>query len=216
MARRGKMRWRYVVDWNLQGSLVLYGIAYGTLVLLAISAGVFVPLLRALDPSSEGPIPAELSIVMLYLHEHLWWLLGACMVLVVLGAVLFSHRIAGPMVRFKRNLRLLGDGKLPAELRTRRNDFLKEEVVCLNEAVAGIAERVDAIRHAQLLVRRRVTNCVSTTLEQSEELEGLVAACEELEQAVRQFQYVDPGDDLAVVADDEAAPAAPALTGCDG
>ena len=56
------------------------------------------------------------------------------LLVVVIGTVRFSHRVAGPMVRYKRNLALLADGKLPPPLRTRRSDFLKEEVVVLNRA----------------------------------------------------------------------------------
>lgn len=190
-------RWRYLVDWTLQGALMTQGVVYGSIALLAVCVGVFGPLLWNFEESSVDGVDAELSLVLLYLHERFWWVVGAAIVLVVIGALRFSHRVAGPMVCFKRNLRMLGRGELPGDLRTRRSAFLRREVDCLNQAVAGIGERVDAIRMAQLAVRRRLSDCIATTFDESPELEHLVSACEQLERAVLAFRHVDTGDEQA-------------------
>jgi hypothetical protein len=152
-------RSRILVDRSLQWSLCRHMTAAGALVLIAVSAGLFGPLLHELGtkagstPPSEG---AEQAIVMVYLHQRFWFVAAACLVLILLGGLRMSHRIAGPLVRFKRNLRLLGAGKLPPPLRTRPRDYLKEEVACLNAAVAGIATRLEAVRSAHANLRRAV------------------------------------------------------------
>jgi hypothetical protein len=194
------LRWRYVVDWKLQGSLILHGITYGGLVLLAVSVGMFSPLLWDLGVVDTAGGYEEQAIVMLYLHERFWLLAAMCLVIVVLGAVRFSHRVAGPMVRYKRNLRLLAEGQLPPPLRTRRADFLKEEVGCLNQAVAGVAERVDAIRRAQVGLRRKLADCTDVMHGQPDEFHAVLAACEDLDRAVRLFQHVDLSSDLPPLA----------------
>lgn len=194
------LRWRYVVDWKLQGSLILHGITYGGLVLLAVSVGMFSPLLWDLGAVDTAGGYEEQAIVMLYLHERFWLLAAMCLVIVVLGAVRFSHRVAGPMVRYKRNLKLLAEGQLPPPLRTRRADFLKEEVGCLNQAVAGVAERVDAIRRAQIGLRRKLAGCTEVMHGQPDEFQAVLAACEELDRAVRLFQHVDLSSDLPPLA----------------
>lgn len=186
-------RWRYVVDWKLQGSLIIHGLTYGGMVLLAVSLGIFSPLLWDLGTVDMDAGYEEQAIVMLYLHERFWFLAAMCLVIVVFGAIRYSHRVAGPMVRYKRNLRLLADGKFPPPLRTRRADFMKEEVGCLNKAVVGVGERVDAIRRAQVDLRRKLTDYMATTGEVPEELTAVVTACDDLETAVRTFQHVDEG-----------------------
>ena len=193
------LRRRFLVDWKLQGSLCAHGLLYGGLVLVAISCGIFVPLLWNLGDTSQAPGLDDQAVVMLYMHERFWILALACFAIVVLGSVRFSHRIAGPLVRFKRNLRLLAQGKLPDPLRTRRNDYLKEEVAYLNDAVAGIAERLDAIRSAQLAVRREVLAAAARAPSHAApELSPLLAASQALEQSLAAFERFDTQDDLPV------------------
>ena len=142
------LRRRFIVDWKLQGSLCAHGVLNGVLVLVTVSCGIFAPLLWNLRDGSELHRFEEQAIVMLYMHERFWLLAALCLCIVVLGAIRFSHRIAGPLVRYKRNLRLVAAGKLPPPLRTRRGDYLQEEVACLNDAVAGVASRLPALHEA--------------------------------------------------------------------
>ncbi|HEB53166.1 MAG TPA: hypothetical protein ENI87_07935 [bacterium] len=211
MAPSRFVRWRYVVDWKLQGSLIVHGVVYGVLVLLAVSFGVFAPLLWELG---VGGAPEqdfeEHAIVLLYLHERFWLLAAACLVVVVIGAIRFSHRVAGPMVRYKRNLRLLAAGKLPPPLRTRSNDFLKEEVACLNEAVAGVGERVEAIRRAQADLRHQLAAWLESEQPPAQAVETLLAACAEVDRAIDEFVHVDTADERRP---DSAGPAPAELIG---
>ena len=202
-------RRRYLVDWKLQGSLVAHGLVYGVAVLAAIGFGIFAPLLWGLGDASAEAGFEEQSIVMIYLHERFWVIAGCSLAVVVIGAVRYSHRVAGPMVRYKRNLRLLADGRMPPPLRTRTADFLKEEVVALNRAVAGVGERVEAIRRAQLDVRRRVGAFEDAVDEATPELRQLVEACERLDAAVRTFRHVDTPEDVELPADVRAPAADP-------
>ena len=194
-------RWRYVVDWKLQGSLILHGLTYGGMVLLAVSLGIFLPLLWDLGSVGLSGNFEEQAIVMLYLHERFWPLAALCLVIVVLGSVRYSHRVAGPMVRYKRHLRLLANGKLPPSLRTRRNDFMKEEVSCLNQAVLGVSERVDAIRRAQIELDSKLVACVAASGDMTGELTAVVTACGELGRAVGTFQQVPGGVEVEPVAE---------------
>lgn len=150
-------RHRLVVDRKLQWSLCAQGMVHGVLLLALVAVGLFAPLL--LDLGTQAPndsLKADLAAVMLYMHHRFWWIAAAGFVLIAAGALRFSHRIAGPMVRFKRNLRLMAEGRLPPELRTRDGDFLKEEVACLNAAARGIELRVEAIRTAHAELRREL------------------------------------------------------------
>lgn len=189
------IRWRYIVDWKLQGSLCAHGLLYGGLVLVAVSFGIFAPLLWSLGGDNPNASIEDQAIVMLYMHDRFWFLALFCFLLIVLGSVKFSHRIAGPLVRYKRNLRLLAQGKLPTPLRTRDGDYLKEEVACLNDAVAGIAVRVEAIRDAQIAVAREIQNLAARLPQKATaQAEQLVAANAQLEAAIAAFERFDTRD----------------------
>src|SRR5262245_53457577 len=156
MAARS-LRRRLVVDWKLQGSLCAHVLLYGGLMIIVVGAGIFLPLLQGLDRLPRGPGPDDQAVVMVYMHERFWSIALLCFALVVFCAVKLSHRIAGPLVRVKRNLTFLANGKLTPPLRTRDGDYLKDEVECLNQAVAGVAGRVATIRSAQLAVSRELS-----------------------------------------------------------
>ena len=207
-------RRRLIVDWKLQGSLCAHGLLYGTLLLVTVSCGIFVPLLWNIGDAANLPNFEEQAIVLLYMHERFWLLALLCIGIIVLGAVRFSHRIAGPLVRYKRNLRLMAAGKLPPALRTRRGDYLQEEVRCLNAAAAGVAARVGAIRQAHLAVRHELQSAIlRLPRQQVVQLDALVAAERELEAALGGFEVHDPGDDRC---EDEIGQAVPALAGVGG
>jgi len=190
------LRWRFIVDWKLQGSLCLHGLLYGSLVLAAVSVGIFLPLLWGLGDADRISVLEEQSVVMLYMHERFWWLALSCLLIVVLGAVKFSHRIAGPLVRYKRNLRLLASGKLPPPLRTRPGDYLKEEVACLNQAVAGITTRVEAMQRAQVTLQGEIEAAAARVSRQAAfELEPVLAASRELQRCLASIERFDPGDE---------------------
>lgn len=190
-------RWRLLVDWNLQASLCAHGLLYGSLVIAAVVCGIFAPLLWSLAGAPADAVLEDQAIVMLYMHDRFWFLAVLCLVITALGSLKFSHRIAGPLVRYKRNLRLLAQGKLPAPLRTRRHDYLKEEVVCLNDAVAGVAERIDAIRDAQVAVAREVQAVLARTPRSlAAQLQPLQDAALRLERSLAAFSRHDPKDDV--------------------
>ncbi|MBL9076836.1 MAG: hypothetical protein JNL08_04995 [Planctomycetes bacterium] len=190
------LRWRYIVDWKLQGSLCLHGLLYGLLVLVAVSVGIFLPLVWNLGSAERDAVLEEQAVVMLYMHERFWWLALSCIAIVLLGAIKFSHRIAGPMVRFKRNLRLIADGKLPTPLRTRPGDYLKEEVACLNRAVAGLAARAEGMQQAHAALERELAAALARVSRQAAfEFEAVREASRDLGRRVHSLESFDPRDD---------------------
>ncbi len=191
------LRWRFIVDWKLQGSLCVHGVLYGLLVLVAVSLGIFLPLLWNLSDADQVNVLEDQAVVMLYMHERFWWLALLCLAIVVLGAVKFSHRIAGPLVRYKRNLRLLADGKLPSPLRTRAGDYLQDEVACLNQAVAGITTRIEAMQQSHVILHGEIQGAMARLSRQAAfELEPVLLASRELQQCLAAIQRFDTKDDV--------------------
>ena len=84
-------------------------------------------------------------------------------------------------------------------------------MACLNQAVAGVAERVEAIRTAQLAVSREVAAALAALPRHAAgDLEPLVLASRELERSLDAFATCDPCDH--VVPGPAVRPAPLALT----
>lgn len=190
------LRWRLIVDRKLQGSLCAHGVLNGILVLTSVSIGIFLPLLWSLGDTDGASGFEDQAVVMLYMHERFWWLALLCLVIVVIGAIKFSHRIAGPLVRFKRNLRLMADGKLPSPLRTRSGDFLQDEVACLNAAVAGLWARVESMQKAGAALQRELEAAAPSGSRRHDEFATVLAAQRELARCLQAIQRYDTQDEV--------------------
>lgn len=195
-SKRRILRWRLIVDRKLQGSLCAHSVLNGVLVLVSVSVGIFLPLLWSLGDAQRESVLQEQAVVMLYMHERFWWLALLCLVIVVIGAIKFSHRIAGPLVRYKRNLRLMADGKLPSPLRTRAGDFLQEEVACLNQAVAGLTARVESMQRAHAVLQRELEAVAPAGSRLHAELHTVLAANRELATSLASITRYDTRDDV--------------------
>jgi nitrate/nitrite-specific signal transduction histidine kinase len=157
------MRRTFIVDPGFQGAVIARSLLSAGFLLLVILGGLFLPLMIQIA-GSESAHPLDASAVasaFLYLHEHLLPLLGVYFVFAVLSAIRFSHRIAGPMVRFKRDIYAIGDGHFPAPLRTRPDDYMKAEVRALNDMSQSLAQRARDIRDAQMALQETLHDCAS-------------------------------------------------------
>ncbi|MCC6673292.1 MAG: hypothetical protein IT458_19680 [Planctomycetes bacterium] len=194
--RRSWFRRQWIVDRSFQLDLIWRATLLTLGVLVLLTLGVFVPLLH--QSSAEGPDPirsTDAAVVLLYMHERFWAIAAACLVVAVLGALVISHRIAGPLVRFKRHLRMLGEGRVPEPLRTRRHDYLKPEVEVLNETMAKLAEHFAALRSAQAavvhaLARAEARAAFSTDAELRDALQASGVAASHVRAALERFRRV--------------------------
>ena len=110
----GYRRRRLIVDWRFQLSLVWHGTSTALIVLLSVILCLLVPVLRDLRNPRDEIVAAESSAVLLYMDQRLVWVVPVCLALAVLRGVQVSHRIAGPLVRFKRHLRMMEQRCRPA------------------------------------------------------------------------------------------------------
>lgn len=198
-----KLKWRrtYLVDWRLQLGMAWRAVGLVAVTLMVVSAGLIIPLLADLHPSSPDGALLEAPTVMLYLNDRFWWLALTCIGLAAVGAILVSHRIAGPLVRVRRNLRWLGEGRLPAPLRTRSRDFLQVEVATLNATVANLGQQLDAVRTAHAGLASALAT-VGATLRNGDaaaatvQLQNAFAADDILGRQLAKFVTMAPADEL--------------------
>lgn len=72
--------------------------------------------------------------------------LGLLTIATIVVTLIISHKIAGPMFRFEKELKEIGDGNLTKKVSLRKNDQAEEFAVCLNKMTASLREKVTHIR----------------------------------------------------------------------
>ncbi len=140
-------RRRYIVDRELQFSLIRAHLILFSTALGFLAIGIFSPLVTELNGSG---LPDERMLtaatMMLYMHERMWLLFGLTSVFLVLGLLRLSHKVAGPLHRFRQVLGEARAGSPRSDIRLRRGDFLHREAQLLNRLLADMSARGDMLR----------------------------------------------------------------------
>jgi methyl-accepting chemotaxis protein len=140
-------RRRYIVDKKLQFRLLVYNGFYFLIITAAIWAGLFLPL--ALDLSNPNLSIAEQGEVagkILYLHSRLGPILLIVFVILGIHSVLVSHRIAGPLYRFKATFNQVAQGDLSKVVAIRKGDLLVNEQTKIEEMIGTLSSRLKNIK----------------------------------------------------------------------
>jgi hypothetical protein len=151
-----------VVDRRFQLGLLIRAAILSLLTQAAVLIGLVVPLVLGLGSiESDQLSKLDASIVLLHLHRNLWWILLICIALPVLGSLRMSHRIAGPMLRVKRHLRMIGQGRLPGPLHTRHGDYMQDEVDSLNATLVRLDRHFSALHRIAAELQAAIANTIS-------------------------------------------------------
>jgi len=67
-------------------------------------------------------------------------------VIVFIGGIFVSHRIAGPMYHFEKSARAIRDGNLSVNFNVRKTDEMKETALSLEEMVESLRRDIDKIK----------------------------------------------------------------------
>jgi HAMP domain-containing protein len=138
-------RRRYLVS-RSQAHLLAFQAVYYGLFLVVLSIGLFGPLVLELSQEEGGVDGVGVARVMLYMHARYWLLAGLMVAIALVHAVFLTHRVVGPLVRFRRVFRDVAAGRLQHHLVLRQRDYLTDEAADLNAMTASLAARVRALR----------------------------------------------------------------------
>ena len=150
-------RRRFVVDSSLQFKLLLYSVGYILFYVAAIGAGLFLPLMFKLSKADQAsPEALAIATSFLYLHYHFWPVALLSIIVVALHSILISHRVAGPLYRFRLIFQDLKEGAIPRAAHLRRKDFLQAEMQSVNEMLAGLSSIISEIQKAGELLEQSI------------------------------------------------------------
>ncbi|MEW6746341.1 MAG: hypothetical protein AB1486_26670 [Planctomycetota bacterium] len=177
-------RRRFIVNKPLQLSLVASALVYALLVVLTVALSLFLPLFSDLETHQGSSFEAwETATNILFLHEKLWPPILFTLLAVCLHAVWISHKIAGPLYRFKQLFRSIASGVIPRTTRLRHGDLLHPEMEEINVMMAGLRERMEGLKSAQQELERALAS--SQQLLAGSPCPATATAMHELEQKVR-------------------------------
>lgn len=154
-------RHKYLVDWKLQVTLLLISIGYILFFIAILVAVLFLPLVVRLNSGGETAWQGyEAASQVLFLHKRLWIAFIPGLLAIAIHSIATSHRIAGPLYRFRQVMASMRDGTIPKSARLRKGDFLQREMKAINEMLESLCLRLSDINKAEASLSECIKDCV--------------------------------------------------------
>jgi methyl-accepting chemotaxis protein len=167
MPTQKSQRKRWLVD-EFQYRLLTFNLVYFFIILLAMAAALFVPLMIKLD-NSTLPMDEreEVANLILSLHTTLWPTIAIVFILLAVHSVFVSHRIAGALYRFRAVFREIAQGNFSVRATLRKRDYLTKEAAELNAMIDAVGGRLAAAANHSVLLQERIVG-MKTALQRGE------------------------------------------------
>jgi methyl-accepting chemotaxis protein len=134
---------RHLLVDRFQYRLIAISVAHFGLVLLVFLLALLLPLmLRLDDPTATYFEKSQVADVLLFFNEQLWLPLAAVFLLLTVHSLFVSHRIAGPLYRFKMVFKAMAEGDLAVRANIRKHDYLHPHAKSLNEMIEALEARI--------------------------------------------------------------------------
>ena len=143
--RKSIFRGKMLVDKKFQGTFILYMLIIVMVIVIALSILFITSTSRQIKGSVYSKIielknTKEIIIPSVLKMAAIIILLAGSFIL--LNLLIYTHRIVGPMVRFKKYLKNLGDGDLTVRIKFREKDKLKELADLLTTAASQLNKSI--------------------------------------------------------------------------
>jgi methyl-accepting chemotaxis protein len=145
-------RRRYLIL-AFQYQLLAVNIVYFVSAFLVFAAILFVPVMLELNAPLSGEGASEAANQFLSLHARLWPAASILFVLLIVHSVLVSHRIAGPLYRFRSFFEAISGGNLCGRVTIRKHDYLHEDARAISAMMTSLRTRIATLkgRHEEVL-----------------------------------------------------------------
>jgi methyl-accepting chemotaxis protein len=139
-------RRQYIVD-SFQRRLVVINLVYFFTIVLAFIGVLLVPVLLELSDATLGwERQQEAANQFLSIHTRLWPAVLILFLLLSVHSILVSHRIAGPLYRFRRIFDDVQKGDLSTRVVLRQGDYLTKEAEGINAMLSSLSNRFERIQ----------------------------------------------------------------------
>src|SRR5262245_60485946 len=138
---------RYLLWDTVQPRFLAVSVAHQSLVFLVFAGSLFLPLILKLHNTPlSSPEAGTIGYQFTILHESIWPAFPFALVLILIHSVFFSHRIAGPLYRFRNVFRAISQGNLMIETKIRNHDYLQREAEGLESMVGELRSKLSTIQ----------------------------------------------------------------------
>ena len=138
---------RRILIESLQYRLLFIHLIYFVTILLIFAGALFLPLILQLQSGSLSVLEqGEVAGQFLALHARVWPAMLVVLVLLALHSILVSHRIAGPLYRFRSIFKAIAEGDLSVRANLRKADYLGKESDSLNEMIMSLRTKLTDIK----------------------------------------------------------------------
>ena len=179
--RNSFRRRNYLIDRRSQIYLTVLLVFYLVVYSLALLAVILGPS-AIVFTSESAPLAQKVatSREFLSLSEKVIPAVSAIAFLLGLHFILITHRVFGPLFRFRRVLRQWGEGKWPSVFKARPNDFNQEVFEDFNEAITSLKvdfSQVKAEISAALAGLQKIESSTAQP-EQASQLKNIGQSCQ--------------------------------------
>jgi|SRR3990172_1922034 len=213
MAMRRHKRRRVLIE-SYQYRLLFINLVHFLTILVIFAAAIFLPLILELRSGGLSVMEqGEVAGQFLSLHARVWPAMIVIFVLLAVHSVFVSHRIAGPLYRFRTIFKAIAEGDLSVRATLRKGDYLGKESDTLNEMIASLRTKVQTI-HAHSQDVERLLVALERSLDRgsipdaNQHATDLRRQMEQLRTSMELFR-IHPGENGA------SSPAAPAKSAGD-
>lgn len=182
---------RHLIVDRFQYRLVAISAAHFSLALLVFLTALLLPLMLQLDdPTVSWVEKKRISNVILFFNDQVWLPLAGVFLLLTVHSLFVSHRICGPLYRFRMVFKALAEGNLDIRANIRKHDYLQAEARAINDMIGSLQTRIrgledqigllgegaDQLKEAMNSgVKTEITKAVERVTSRLEELRGRAA-----------------------------------------
>ena len=153
-------RKRFLID-KLQYKLLGIHLFHLTCIIFLFLIAIFSPVIIALYSGSSPEQAEQASAEFLGLHKRIWPAVPVVLILISLHSIVISHRIAGPLYRFRKVFEAVEQGDMSIRAVLRKKDYLGRETGSLNQMIDGLEARIRSIDDSVGEVRFRLSGSES-------------------------------------------------------
>lgn len=119
-------RRQYFIDRPLQTKYIVLTILLLIMYTVLFVAILFIPYIIPLSAGYPIAEQTEAARTILALHKSIWPAIGVVILIMSTLSIFITHKIAGPVYRFKKVLSEISDGNLDVSIKLRARDDLKD------------------------------------------------------------------------------------------
>lgn len=144
------------IDRSTQGRIAILVVANALIYIFLLALMVFGPLAYRMNTEDISPELQDIANAFLALHENFWPAILVLLVMIGFHSIRVSHRMAGPIYRFKEVLKAVQKGDLTTHSTLRKGDFFVDLMDEINKATTSLSKGYQDLKDTDKKLRTAI------------------------------------------------------------